>query len=168
MSQQQPVIWISKRRLIEFGLLALVLVGGAVVAFRRGVSADAPILDSAQRVAAGLATRDLYLHPDAYKNDLSWSAYQQALATAPQYQQQNAVEPFNLTVSKYGAMFLLDQGVFGNSVTALVRTFVKKKTDGTATLLEFQLQMVPDGATWKVNNVTTLNKGNVTSQTQKP
>ena len=164
MSQQQPVIWISKRRLIEFGLLVLILVVGAVVAFRQGASVDAPILDPAKRVAAGLATRDIYLHPDAYKNDLSWSAYQQVLAVAPQYQQQNAVEPFNLAVSKYGATLLLDQGVFGNRVTALVQTFVQKKTDGTVTLLEFQFQMVPDGASWKVNNVTTLDKGSVTAQ----
>ena len=156
----QPVIWISKRRLIELALLALIVVAGAVVAFHRGGTGGDAVLGPAQRVAAGLATRDLYLHPDHYKGDLTWSAYQQTLAAAPPYQQSNTVEPFNLTVSKYGTELMFDQGVFGASVTALVEAFVKKQ-DGTVTLEEYQFQMVPNGSDWQVNNVTTLDRGEV-------
>ncbi len=159
---QHPVIWISKRRLIEFGLLALIVVAGILVAARNlpSLGPDASVLTPAKQVAQGLATRDLYLHPDAYKDLLTWSAYQQTLAAAPQYQQANKVEPFNLTVSKFGATFVFDQGVFGGSVTALVEVFVKK-LDGTVSLMEYQFQMTPNGSAWQINNVTVLDRGEI-------
>ncbi len=156
------VIWIPKRRLIELAVFALIVLAGLLVASRNLSlgGPDAGILGPAQQVAKGLATRDIYLHPDAYKDQLTWAAYQQVLAAAPQYQQQNTVEPFNLTVSKFGAEFVFDQGVFGASETALVEVFVKK-LDQTVTLEEYQFQMTPNGSAWQVANVTALDRGEV-------
>ena len=152
------VIWISRRHLTLIALLVVVLVAAFALFPRQ--STDGAMFEPAKRIAKGLGTQDIYLRPDDYKTDLTWSAYQQVLAAAPQYRDANASEPFNLAVSKYGTTILLDQGVFGDSVTALVQTFVKQKS-GTVTLVEFQLQMIPEGQAWKVNNVTTLVKGTV-------
>jgi hypothetical protein len=159
---QSRVIWISKRRLIELAAFALIVLAGLLIASRNLSlgGPDADLLGPAQRVAKGLATRDIYLHPDAYKDDLTWAAYQQVLAAAPQYQQQNSVEPFNLSVSKYGAQFVFDQGVFGASASALVEVFAKNPL-GTVTLTEYQFQMTPNGSAWQVASVTTLNRGEV-------
>ncbi len=158
---QQRVIWISRRRLAVFAVGAIALLAALVVIWGPKGSGDAAIIDPAKHVARGLATQDIYLRPDDYKTELTWSAYQQVLAAAPQYREQNAETPFHLEVSKYGAVLLLDQGLFGDSITALVQTFVRQG-DGATTLVEFQFQMLPDAGAWKVNTVTTLVKGVVT------
>ena len=156
-TSQRPTIRISKRMLV---IAAVLLVAGLALAFIPRANSQNAIVEPAQRVAKGLATMDVYLRPDDYKSDLTWSAYQQIMALSPQYLAQNAKEPYSATLSKYGATVLLDDHVFGESVTALVQTFVKNKS-GVTVLMEFQLQMVPDGKTWQVNNVTTLIKGEV-------
>ena len=160
----RSVLWISKRTLVLIGVLVLALAVAAFVVFPRQ-SADAPITDPAKRIARALATQDLYLKPDDYKGDLTWDAYQQLLAIAPPYQQANARAPLNRVFVRYGSVVLLDQGFFGDSVTALVQVVLRQGgVGGTTTLLEYQLPMTPDGATWKVGpNVTTLVKGAVNS-----
>lgn len=157
---QRPVIWISRRRLVVCVAGAIALLAALIVIGGPKGEGDASILDPAKRVAKGLATQDIYLRPDDYKSDLTWGAYQQVLAAAPQFREQNAEMPFRLALSKYGAMLLLDQGLFGDGMTALVQTFVQQG-DGTTTLVEFQLQMLLDAGRWKVNSVTTLVKGTV-------
>ena len=162
-TSQRPTIHISKRMLV---LLAVLLVIGLVLALIPRTNSQSAIVEPAQRVAKGLATMDVYLRPDDYKSDLTWSAYQQIMALSPQYLAQNAKEPYSATLSKYGATVLLDDHVFGESVNALVQTYVKNKS-GVTILMEFQLQMVPDGKEWKVNNVTTLIKGEVPATAAK-
>jgi hypothetical protein len=156
-TSQHPTIRISKRML---ALFAVLLIVGLALAFIPRTNSQSAIVEPAQRVAKGLATMDVYLRPDDYKSDLTWSAYQQIMALSPQYLAQNAKEPYSATLVKYGATVLLDDHVFGESVNAIVQTYVKNKS-GVTILMEFQLQMVPDGKEWKVNNVTTLIKGEV-------
>lgn len=153
---QRPVITISKRGLIGFAL-CLLLVAAALVAFmQRGETGDAAVLKSARRVAQALATQDLYRQPETYKSDLTWSAYQQVLAVVPQ--SQTASESFKF--AKFGAQFVYDHGVFGDYLTALVQVFVTKP-NGSLWLREYHMQMVPNGSAWQVNNVVTLERGEV-------
>ena len=159
MSRSERVVWISPRTIVALVLLVAVAVGGWV--YFQSTNPDASVLAPAKHVARGLATMDAYVHPDAYKSDLTWISYQQLLAAAPPYQAQNAREPFDATIVKDGTALVLDRGVFEGGVDALVQTFVKNKA-GVVSLIEFQLQMIPDGNTWKVNAVmNTLVKGEV-------
>jgi hypothetical protein len=151
---QRPVITISKRRLIVGGIVLLLMA--ALVAFaRQGDAGDAAVLKPAQNIAQALATQDLYQHPDTYKSDLTWSAYQQVLAVAPQAQGTES-----LKFVKFGARWVYDRGVFGDNLTALVEVFVSK-TNGKVLLREYHFQMVPNGSAWQVNQVITLERGEV-------
>jgi hypothetical protein len=123
-TSQRPTIRISKRTL---ALLAVLLVVGLVLAFIPRTNSQSAIVEPAQRVAKGLATMDVYLRPDDYKSDLTWSAYQQIMALSPQYLAQNQKDPYNASFVKYGAQLLLDEHVFGESVNTLVQTDVRQE-----------------------------------------
>ncbi|MBI5030981.1 MAG: hypothetical protein HZB51_10670 [Chloroflexi bacterium] len=162
MTSPRPVLWISKRTILILALIIFILPGIAFILLSRQ-SADDVITDPAKRIARALATQDLYLRPDSYKADLTWDAYQQLLVIAGSYQSQNAREPINIPFVQYGTVMLLDQGYFGNSITALVQVIVKNPArNGAVTLYELQLPMIPEGTVWKVGpNITTFIKGEI-------
>jgi hypothetical protein len=154
---QRPVVWISRRTIVIYAILVIAITG-ALIAFIARPNPDALIVEPAKRVARALATQDAYVNPDTIKSDLSWAAYQQLIALAPAYRDQAQRDPRSFV--RFGSVILLDQGMFDDSVTALVQVIVKE--NNSPTLYEFQIQMVPDGQTWKASqNVTTLLKGQV-------
>lgn len=154
---QRPIVWISKRTVAIYALLVVAIIG-TLIAFIARPNPDAIIIESAKRVARALATQDAYANPDIIKSDLSWAAYQQLIALAPAYRDQAQRDPRSFT--RYGTVVLLDQGLFDDSVTALVQVIVKE--NNSPMLYEFQIQMIPDGQAWKASqNVTTLLKGQI-------
>ena len=154
---QRPVVWISKRTIVIYSILILAIIS-ALIAFVARPNPDVPIVEPAKRVARALATQDAYVNPDTIKSDLSWAAYQQLIALAPAYRDQAQRDPRSFV--RFGMVVLLDQGLFDDSVTALIQVIVKE--NNSSTLYEFQIQMIPDGQTWKASqNVTTLLKGQV-------
>ena len=139
---QRLVVWISKRTLAIYTILTAVVIGAGIVFIARP-NPDAAIIEPAKRTARALATQEAYTNPDSVKSDLSWAAYQQLIALAPAYRDQAQRDPRSFV--KFGSIVLLDQGMFDDSVTALVQVVVRE--NNSPTLYEFQIQMIPDGQT---------------------